>query len=144
MSAPYYKRTSAWSRQRYQSVVGPSYAESLSWIQRLKSLSSDDLVDAVENDLKQFQTFINRDCKVDLKELSTVISILVQLSQCSVDKREAANRVLAECVSDRCEQFHLKLLRSVQQELSVRIDQIASCEIDLVQVEEKKHLWAFL
>ena len=199
MSAPYYKRTSAWSRQRYQSVVGPSYAESLSWIQRLKSLSSDDLVDAVENDLKQFQTFINRDCKVDLKELSTVISILVQLSQCSVDKREAANRVLAECVSDRCEQFHLKLLRSVQQvthkqdrhsvnyvlllvslccalldqfhytamavlpvmdihrevqslirdnpseaklqsaekELSVRIDQIASCEIDLVQVEEK-------
>ena len=194
-----HQRTSARSRHSHQTVVGPSYAESLRWIQELKGLSGDDLVDAVENDLKRFQAFINTDCKVDLKELSTVISILVQLSQCSVDKREAANRVLAECVSDRCEQFHLQLLRSVQQvtqkqdrhsvnyvlllvnlccalldqfhytamavlpvmdihrevqslirdnpseaklqsaeqELSVRIDQIASSEIDLEQAEGK-------
>ena len=194
-----HQRSMAGSRQRHQIVVGPSHAESLAWIQGLKGFSSDDLVDAIENDLKQFQTFINSDCNDDLKELSTVISILVQLSQCSVDKKEAANRVLAECISDRCEQFHLRLLRSVQQvshkqdrhsinhvlllvnlccalldqfhyaamtvlpvmdiqrevqtlvranpseaklqsadeELSVRIDQIATSEIDLGQVEGK-------
>ena len=199
LSAPYHRGTRARGRQSFNLVVGPSHAESLFWIQSLKGLSSDDLVDAVENDLKQFQTFINSDCKVDLKEMSTVISILVQLSRCSEYKKEAANRILAECISVRCEQFHLQLLRSVQQvahkqdrhsmnyvlllvnlccalldqfhytamtvlpvmninhevqilirgnpneaklqtaeqELSVRIDRIASSEIDLGQVESK-------
>ena len=114
MGAPFYERTQAWSKKRYPTVVGLSHAESLSWIHKLKGLSSDDLVDAVENDLKAFQAFINH-CNVDLKDMSTVISILVKLSKCSVDRKEAANRVLAECISDRCKQFHLQLLRSVQQ-----------------------------
>ena len=116
-SIPYHRRTRARGirRQSFNFVVGPSHAESLSWIQTLKGLSSDDLVDAVKDDLKQFQTFINSDCEVDLKEMSTVISILVQLSRCSEDKKEAANQILAECISDRCKQFHLQLLRSVQQ-----------------------------
>ena len=115
VGAPHHQRTQFRGKKRYPTVVGPSHAESLSWIQELKSLSSDDLVDAVENDLKTFQAFLNYDRKVDLKELSTVITILLQLSRCSMDKKEAANRVLAECISDRCEPFHLQLLHSVQQ-----------------------------
>ena len=115
IGAPYHQSTRPRGQRRYPIVVGPSHAESLSWIQQLKGLSSDDLVDAVENDLKTFQAFLNYDHKADLKEMSNVIFILVQLSQCSMDKKEAANRVLAECISDRCKPFHLQLLRSVQQ-----------------------------
>ena len=115
VGAPHHQRTQFRGKKRYPTVVGPSHAESLSWIQELKSLSSDDLVDAVENDLKTFQDFINHDHKIDLKEMSNIIFILVQLSHCSMDKKEAANRVLAECISDRCEPFHLQLLHSVQQ-----------------------------
>ena len=86
------------------------------WLFELQSLENTQLVDELDDNLKPFQNIINkpRGTVPDLKITSAIIRLLTRLAESGLDSKEAANRILAECLHhDRCSEFHAQLLHSV-------------------------------
>jgi hypothetical protein len=86
------------------------------WIFELESLDSSELVIELEDNLKAFQHVINKQHAKgsSLKLMSSIVRLLTRLAECGIDAKEAANRVLAECLHhERCYGFHTQLRSSV-------------------------------